>query len=224
VGRHVTTGSRRSDPRRRPHVWCWKGGVGIRSVSVAGWRAAGRQFLCGTATSAGAVCEAAAGREAHGLRHGTALPCPEAPCGSPRIKVRPVITAGPVSHGAVLVTCEHSRDPSRQAEPSVRKAASNRALFVAGRRGRTAERELQHGVGRHRERRTTGVMSLPVILAVAAALVLLAVVAVGVWAHWARVRRQTPVTEAQTRAHASPVTRSILSVSPRPRPERTKRS
>jgi hypothetical protein len=61
-------------------------------------------------------------------------------------------------------------------------------------------------------------MSLPMILAVAVALLLLAVVAVGVRAHRARARPQTPITEAQARAHASPLTRSVLSVSPRPAP------
>ena len=60
-------------------------------------------------------------------------------------------------------------------------------------------------------------MSLPVILAVAGALFLLAVVAIGVWAHRARARPEMPVTEAQARAHASPLTRSVLSVSPRGR-------
>ena len=60
-------------------------------------------------------------------------------------------------------------------------------------------------------------MSLPVMLAVAIALFLLAVAAVRVRARRARAGPQTPVTEAQPQAHASPLTRSVLSVSPRPR-------
>jgi hypothetical protein len=58
-------------------------------------------------------------------------------------------------------------------------------------------------------------MSLPVTLFVAIAIFVLAVVAVGVWAHCSRARPETPVTEAEARAHASPLTRSVLSVSPR---------
>ena len=62
-------------------------------------------------------------------------------------------------------------------------------------------------------------MSLPVMLAVAVGVFLLAVVAVRVWARRAG-GALTPVTEAQARAHASPLTRSVLSVSPRPRCDR----
>jgi len=61
-------------------------------------------------------------------------------------------------------------------------------------------------------------MSLPVMLAVAVAVFLLAVVAVRRWARRARAGARTPVTEAQARAHASPLTTSVLSVGPRPRP------
>ena len=60
-------------------------------------------------------------------------------------------------------------------------------------------------------------MPLPVMLAAAVVLFLLAVMAVRVWAHGSRAQPET-VTEAAARAHASPLTRSVLSVSPRPRP------
>ena len=59
-------------------------------------------------------------------------------------------------------------------------------------------------------------MPLPEMLSAAVALVALAVIAVRVWAHRSRTRPET-VTEAAARAHASPLTRSVLSVSPRPR-------
>jgi hypothetical protein len=65
-------------------------------------------------------------------------------------------------------------------------------------------------------------MSLPVMLAVAVGLFLLVVAAVRVWAGRAR-GAQTPVTEAQARAHASPLTRSVLSVSPAASPRPTRR-
>lgn len=57
-------------------------------------------------------------------------------------------------------------------------------------------------------------MPLPVMLAAAVALLLLAVMAVRVWAHRSRAQPET-VTEAAARDHASPLTRSVLSVSPR---------
>ena len=57
-------------------------------------------------------------------------------------------------------------------------------------------------------------MALPVMLVAAVALLLLAVMAVRVWAHRSRAQSET-VTEAQARVHASPLTRSVLSVSPR---------
>ncbi len=60
-------------------------------------------------------------------------------------------------------------------------------------------------------------MPLPVLLAAVVALFLLAVMAVRVWAHRSRAQPEA-VTEAAARAHASPLTRSVLSVSPRPRP------
>jgi len=59
-------------------------------------------------------------------------------------------------------------------------------------------------------------MPLPAMLAFAVVLFLLAVMAVRVWAHHSRAEPEA-VTEAQARAHASPLTRSVLSVSPRPR-------
>ena len=62
-------------------------------------------------------------------------------------------------------------------------------------------------------------MASPVILAAAVAVFLLAVIAVRVWAHRSHGQPET-VTEAQARAHASPLTRSVLSVSSRPRPRR----
>jgi hypothetical protein len=60
-------------------------------------------------------------------------------------------------------------------------------------------------------------MSLPVMLAAAAGVFVLAVIAVRVWAHRSRARPERPVTEAEAQAHASPLTRSVLSVTPRPR-------
>jgi uncharacterized iron-regulated membrane protein len=61
-------------------------------------------------------------------------------------------------------------------------------------------------------------MSLPVMLAVVVAIFMLGVVAVRMWAHRSRTRLERPVTEAEARAHASPLTRSVLSVTSRPRP------
>jgi hypothetical protein len=66
-------------------------------------------------------------------------------------------------------------------------------------------------------------MLLPVILAVAVAAFVLAVVAM-VWAHRSRARPERPVTEAEARAHASPLTRSVLSVTRQPRPGSAGRS
>jgi hypothetical protein len=62
-------------------------------------------------------------------------------------------------------------------------------------------------------------MPSPVILAAAVVLFLLAVIAFRVWAHRSRAQPET-VTEAQARSHASPLTRSVLSVSSRTRPRR----
>jgi hypothetical protein len=67
-------------------------------------------------------------------------------------------------------------------------------------------------------------MSLLVMLAVAGATFVLAVVGVRAWAHRSRARAAGPVTEAQARAHASPLTRSVLSVTRQPRPGRAGRS
>ena len=61
-------------------------------------------------------------------------------------------------------------------------------------------------------------MSVPVILAVVVGIFVLAVLAVRVWASRSRARPERPVTEAEARAHASPLTRSVLSVTSRPRP------
>jgi hypothetical protein len=61
-------------------------------------------------------------------------------------------------------------------------------------------------------------MSVPVMLAVVVAIFVLAVVAVRVLAHRSRARPERPVTEAEARAHASPLTRSVLSVTSRPPP------
>jgi hypothetical protein len=61
-------------------------------------------------------------------------------------------------------------------------------------------------------------MSVPVMLAVVVAKFVLAVVAVRVLAHRLCARPERPVTEAEARAHASPLTRSVLSVTSRPRP------
>ena len=61
-------------------------------------------------------------------------------------------------------------------------------------------------------------MSVPVMLAVVVGIFVLAVMAVRVWALRSRARSERPVTEAEARAHASPLTRSVLSVTSRPRP------
>jgi len=61
-------------------------------------------------------------------------------------------------------------------------------------------------------------MSLPVMVAVAVATFMLAVAAIRVWAHRSCERPERPVTEADARAHASPLTRSVLSVTTRSRP------
>jgi len=61
-------------------------------------------------------------------------------------------------------------------------------------------------------------MSVPVMLAVVVGIFVLAVLAVWVWALRSRARPVRPVTEAEARAHASPLTRSVLSVTSRPRP------
>ena len=61
-------------------------------------------------------------------------------------------------------------------------------------------------------------MSVPVMLAGVVGIFALAVVAVWVWALRSRARPERPVTEAEARAHASPLTRSVLSVTSRPRP------
>jgi hypothetical protein len=63
-------------------------------------------------------------------------------------------------------------------------------------------------------------MSLLVMLGVAVATFVLAVAAIRVWAHRSRARPERPVTEADARAHASPLTRSVLSVTRRSRPGR----
>ena len=89
-----------------------------------------------------------------------------------------------------------------------------------GGRGTTAKTELQHGIGRHGEERSTALMSLPLMLAVAIAIFVLALVAVWLWIHRSPAREERAVTEAQARAHASPLTRSVLSVTPRPRTSR----
>jgi hypothetical protein len=60
-------------------------------------------------------------------------------------------------------------------------------------------------------------MSPSVMFAVAIAVFVLAVVAIRAWAHRLRGRPERPVTEAEARAHASPLTRSVLSVTPRGR-------
>jgi uncharacterized iron-regulated membrane protein len=60
-------------------------------------------------------------------------------------------------------------------------------------------------------------MPLPLILAAAVALVLLAVVAALLWAARARGGPDAPVTEAEARAHAMPLTKSVLSVGPQAR-------
>ena len=67
-------------------------------------------------------------------------------------------------------------------------------------------------------------MSPAVMLAVAVAAFVLAVVAIRALAHRSRARPERPVTEAEARAHASPLTRSVLSVTRRPRPGRAGRS
>jgi hypothetical protein len=60
-------------------------------------------------------------------------------------------------------------------------------------------------------------MSLPVMLAVAGAAFVLTVMAIRVWAHRTRARPERAVTEAEARAHSSPLTRSVLSVTRQPR-------
>jgi hypothetical protein len=60
-------------------------------------------------------------------------------------------------------------------------------------------------------------MSQPVMIGVVIAVVLIAVVALRVWVVRSRPRQDAPVTEAEARAHASPLTRSVLSVTPRSR-------
>jgi hypothetical protein len=67
-------------------------------------------------------------------------------------------------------------------------------------------------------------MSLAVMLAVAVATFVLAVAALRVWAHRSRARPERPVTEAEARVHASPLTRSVLSLTPRSRPGSAGRS
>ena len=67
-------------------------------------------------------------------------------------------------------------------------------------------------------------MSLPVILAVAVGAFALTLVAILVRAHRSRSRPERPVTEADARAHASPLTRSVLSVTRQPRPGSAGRS
>jgi len=106
---------------------------------------------------------------------------------------------------------------------SSRNVVPEEASFVqADGRGRatTAARELQDGTGRHVEKRSIGLMSLPVIVAAAVAIFVLAMVAVGVRVHRSRARPERRVTEADARAHASPLTRSVLSVTTRSRPDR----
>jgi hypothetical protein len=61
-------------------------------------------------------------------------------------------------------------------------------------------------------------MSVPVMLAVVVAIFVVAVVAVRLLVHRLRARPERPVTEAEARAHASQLTRSVLSVTSRPRP------
>jgi hypothetical protein len=63
-------------------------------------------------------------------------------------------------------------------------------------------------------------MPVPVMLAVVVGIFVLATVAVRVSAHRSRGRPERPVTEAEARAHASPLTRSVLSVTSRPGPGR----
>jgi heme/copper-type cytochrome/quinol oxidase subunit 2 len=80
-----------------------------------------------------------------------------------------------------------------------------------------ADEEVLDGIGRHEQARTNGLMSLVVMRAVAIALFLLAAIEALVWAYRSRARAETSVTEAQARAHASRLTRSVLSVGPRHR-------
>jgi hypothetical protein len=61
-------------------------------------------------------------------------------------------------------------------------------------------------------------MSVSVMIAVVVAIFVLAVVAVRVLARRLRAQPERPVTEAEARAHASPLTRSVLSVTSHPRP------
>ena len=67
-------------------------------------------------------------------------------------------------------------------------------------------------------------MELLVILAVAVAAFVVAVVAIRAWSHRSGSRPERPVTEAEARAHASPLTRSVLSVTRQPRPGSAGRS
>jgi hypothetical protein len=57
---------------------------------------------------------------------------------------------------------------------------------------------------------------LPLAVAGVVALLLLGLVAFAVSTFRRRLGTDAPVTEAQARAHAAPLTRSILSVGPRP--------
>lgn len=72
------------------------------------------------------------------------------------------------------------------------------------------------GVCRHRLRRS-GPVSIVLMLAVAIILLPLIVAGVGLWRVRSRRRTEAPVTEAQARAHALPLSTSILSVAPRSR-------
>ena len=71
-----------------------------------------------------------------------------------------------------------------------------------------------HGISGHDRWRRLGLMPLPLIIAAAIALVLLALA--GLRWRTARSRRglAPPVTEAEARAHALPLTKSVLSVGP----------
>jgi Tfp pilus assembly protein PilW len=60
-------------------------------------------------------------------------------------------------------------------------------------------------------------MPLPLIVAVALALILVGAVGARFWAVRSRRRPDAPVTEAEARAHALPLTKSVLSVRARPR-------
>jgi hypothetical protein len=94
-------------------------------------------------------------------------------------------------------------------------------LLIAGRRQRSwynSKEGIRNGTGRHVSQPSIGLMSLPVMVAVAVATFMLAVAAIRVWAPRSRARPEPPVTEADARAHASPLTRSVLSVTTRSRP------